>query len=161
MWHCQVHALLLLLLMPGTEPDVSAAAGEAFDKVARMLGLDMRPSGGAAVEALALEGDAQRFKFSVPLQRRNNCNFSYAGLKTAVRLACEAEMPEGPTPANRQVGYCASFNLALRWHVPARKCMPSALQVCADIAASFQRVAIMHLAERCRRGCRQVAAIHK
>ena len=126
-----------------------------------MLGLEMRPSGGAAVEALALEGDAQRFKFSVPLQRQNNCNFSYAGLKTAVRLACEAEMPEGPTPTNRQVGHCAAYNLGPMWRFPANKCMPSALQVCADIAASFQRVAVMHLAERCRRGCRRVTAIQQ
>ena len=98
----------MLLPVPEVKLDVTTAAGEAFDKVARMLGLNMRPSGGAAVEALALEGDAQRFQFSVPLQRRNNCNFSYAGLKTAVRLVCEAEMPEGPTPAYRQVGYCAA-----------------------------------------------------
>ena len=78
-------------------------AGEAYDKVARLLGLDLNPSGGAAVEALAREGDDQRFKFSVPLKRRPNCNFSYAGLKTAVRLAIEAQVQGPPTDANRQV----------------------------------------------------------
>ncbi len=78
-------------------------AGEAYDKVARLLGLELNPSGGAAVEALAREGDAQRFRFSRPLIRKPNCNFSYAGLKTAVRLAIEAEVPGPPSEANRQV----------------------------------------------------------
>ena len=55
------------------------------------------------MEALAREGDAQRFKFSRPLIRKPNCNFSYAGLKTAVRLAIEAEVPGPPSAANRQV----------------------------------------------------------
>lgn len=39
------------------------AAGEAYDKVARLLGLDQRPSGGAAVEALAREGDPVAYKW--------------------------------------------------------------------------------------------------
>ena len=82
---------------------IHVRAGEAYDKVARLLGLDLNPSGGAAVEALAREGDGQRFKFSVPLKRRPNCNFSYAGLKTAVRLAIEAQVQGPPTDANRQV----------------------------------------------------------
>ena len=78
-------------------------AGEAYDKAARLLGLDLRPNGGAALEQLALSGDAQRYKFSVPLKKYQNCNYSYAGLKTAVRLAIEAELPEGPIDANLQV----------------------------------------------------------
>lgn len=80
-----------------------AAPGEAYDKVARLLGLELRPSGGAVVEALAHEGDEQRFKFSMPLRQRPNCNFSYAGLKTAVRLAIEAEAPGPATEDNHQV----------------------------------------------------------
>lgn len=67
--------------------------------------MELKPSGGAAVEALARDGDAQRFKFSVPLRRKPNCNFSYAGLKTAVRLAIEAEVPGPPSDANKQVLY--------------------------------------------------------
>ena len=78
-------------------------AGEAFDKVARLLGLHLDPSGGAAVEALAREGDDQRFRFSPPLRRKPNCNFSYAGLKTAVRLAIDAELEGPPNKADRQV----------------------------------------------------------
>lgn len=90
-----------------------SGAGEAYDKVARLLGLDLNPSGGAAVEALAREGDDQRFKFSPPLRQKPNCNFSYAGLKTAVRLAIEAEVPDPPSEANRQVGPCCNAELCL------------------------------------------------
>ena len=78
-------------------------AGEAFDKVARLLGLDLRPNGGAALEAFAKQGDPYRFKFTVPLLRHIDCNFSYAGLKNSVRLAIEAEAPGAATDANLQV----------------------------------------------------------
>ena len=77
--------------------------GEAFDKVARLLGLQPDPSGGVAVETLAREGDDERFRFSRPLLRKPNCNFSYAGLKTAVRLAIDAELQGPPSEADRQV----------------------------------------------------------
>lgn len=57
------------------------------------------------MEKLAAEGDARRFPFSLPLKKYKDCNFSYAGTKTAVRLAVEERLPEGPTPANRQVSH--------------------------------------------------------
>ncbi len=72
--------------------------------MARLLGLDLKPSGGAALECFARDGDAHAVPLSVPMQRRPNCDFSFAGLKTAVRLAIEARVgEEGPTEANRQV----------------------------------------------------------
>ena len=80
-------------------------AGEAFDKAARLLGLELRPNGGTALENLAREGDPQRFQFSMPLKKYKDCNFSFAGTKTAVRLAIEDQLPEGPSPANRQAGF--------------------------------------------------------
>lgn len=87
-------------------------AGEAFDKVARLLGLDLRPNGGAALEAFAKQGDPYRFKFTVPLQRHIDCNFSYAGLKNSVRLAIEAEAPGAATDANLQV--CLNISVVCR-----------------------------------------------
>ncbi len=77
--------------------------GEAFDKIARLLGLDLRPNGGAALEAFAKRGDPHRYPFTVPLRRNNDCNFSYAGLKNSVRLAIQAEAPGEATAANEQV----------------------------------------------------------
>lgn len=90
---------------PSLAPAVNPVpAGEAYDKVARLLGLDLLPSGGAALERFALEGDAHGVPLSVPMQRRPNCDFSFAGLKTAVRLAIEARLGEGgPSEENRQV----------------------------------------------------------
>ena len=65
------------------------AAGEAFDKVAKMLGLPY--PGGPAIERAAQEGDAARFKFPRPMMRGNQApddddwyDFSFSGLKTAV-----------------------------------------------------------------------------
>lgn len=57
-----------------------------------MLGLELRPHGGAALEAFALRGDPQRFRFAIPMERKPNCDFSYAGLKTSVRLCIEKEI---------------------------------------------------------------------
>jgi N6-L-threonylcarbamoyladenine synthase len=65
------------------------AAGEAFDKVAKLLGLPY--PGGRPIEMLAREGDPARFRFSRPMVRRNDSpssddyyQFSFSGLKTAV-----------------------------------------------------------------------------
>lgn len=44
---------------------IDDAIGEAYDKAAKWLGLDMRRSGGPAIEQLALDGDAESVKFSV------------------------------------------------------------------------------------------------
>ncbi len=63
---------------------VDDAAGEAFDKVAKMLGLGY--PGGPQIEKLAQEGDAHRFDFPRPMLGRSGANFSLSGLKTAVRL---------------------------------------------------------------------------
>ena len=45
-------------------------AGEAYDKVARLMGLDMQPNGGACLEALARGGDPARFHFRTPMQKQ-------------------------------------------------------------------------------------------
>ncbi|GAB4258719.1 MAG: tRNA (adenosine(37)-N6)-threonylcarbamoyltransferase complex transferase subunit TsaD [Deferrisomatales bacterium] len=63
------------------------AAGEAFDKVAKLLGLGY--PGGVHVDALAREGDPARFAFPRPLLRSAALDFSFSGLKTAVRTHCE------------------------------------------------------------------------
>jgi N6-L-threonylcarbamoyladenine synthase len=61
---------------------VDDAAGEAFDKTAKLLGLGY--PGGAALAALAEEGDPQAFKLPRPLMHSGELDFSFAGLKTAV-----------------------------------------------------------------------------
>ena len=61
---------------------VDDAAGEAFDKVAKLLGLGW--PGGPALERLAAAGDADAFPLPRPMLRRLGCDFSFSGLKTAV-----------------------------------------------------------------------------
>lgn len=68
---------------------IDDAAGEAFDKTAKLLGLGY--PGGPAIEDAARSGDPACFSFPRPLKGRPGCDFSFAGLKTAVRHAVEAQ----------------------------------------------------------------------
>jgi N6-L-threonylcarbamoyladenine synthase len=87
---------------------VDDAMGEAFDKVAKMLGLPY--PGGPQVEQAAKNGDATRFAFPRPMQGRSDANFSLSGLKTAVRY--EASRIDSPTPQDIS-DLCASFQAAV------------------------------------------------
>ncbi len=71
------------------------AAGEAFDKVARMLGLGY--PGGPVIERLAQQGDPQAHRFSLPRFKDGSSDFSFSGLKTAVLtlLKKQGELPKG------------------------------------------------------------------
>lgn len=66
---------------------IDDALGEAFDKTAKLLGLGF--PGGPAVEQAASSGDEDRYSFPRPLAGKPGCNFSFSGLKTAVRLAAQ------------------------------------------------------------------------
>ena len=87
---------------------IDDALGEAFDKVAKLLGLGV--PGGPEVERQALKGDANRFRFPRPLLREARLDFSFSGLKTAVRLAAEAIAPLSDTDV---ADICASFQAAV------------------------------------------------
>lgn len=108
--HCQcihVRNIGVYERLGGTIDD---SAGEAFDKVAKMLGL--RWPGGPAVEALARDGDDSAFAFPRPLKGREGCDFSFSGLKTAVLRVTE---PYGRAALPRQVAanIAASFQKAV------------------------------------------------
>jgi N6-L-threonylcarbamoyladenine synthase len=66
---------------------IDDAVGESFDKTAKLLGLGF--PGGPAVERLAKDGDPQRFALPRPMWRKPGCDFSFSGLKTAVRQTVE------------------------------------------------------------------------
>ena len=61
---------------------IDDALGEAFDKTARLLGLEF--PGGSKIEKLAKKGDRNFFKLPRPILKRGGCNLSFAGLKTAI-----------------------------------------------------------------------------
>lgn len=86
---------------------IDDALGEAFDKTAKLLGLGY--PGGPAVEQAASGGDRERFKFPVPMKGRADCNFSFSGLKTAVR---QAAMEIQPLEAADVADICAGFQRA-------------------------------------------------
>jgi len=87
---------------------IDDALGEAFDKVAKLLGLPY--PGGPEVEKAARQGNPQRFAFPRPLKGRDDCNFSFSGLKTAVREAVRGL----PTLSQQDVAdVCASFQAAV------------------------------------------------
>jgi N6-L-threonylcarbamoyladenine synthase len=75
---------------------VDDAAGEAFDKTAKLLGLPY--PGGPALAKLAEQGAPGRFQFPRPMTDRPGCDFSFSGLKTA---AIHTWRTLEPTPANR------------------------------------------------------------
>ena len=87
---------------------VDDAVGEAFDKVAKMLGLPY--PGGPLVEKYGMHGDESRFAFPRPMQGRPKPDFSLSGLKTAVRLEAERIAPLSESDV---ADLCASFQAAV------------------------------------------------
>ncbi len=87
---------------------IDDAVGEAFDKTAKLLGLPY--PGGPAIERLARDGDPRRFRLPRPMLGRPGCDFSFAGLKTAVRQIVET----GGVPDDRaRADLAASFQAAV------------------------------------------------
>lgn len=91
---------------------IDDAPGEAFDKVAKLLGLPQ--PGGPAVEAEAAQGDPHAIALPRPLLDRPGCDLSFSGLKTAVlRARDEAVARDGGLRAGLRADICASFQAAV------------------------------------------------
>ncbi|MEP3248380.1 MAG: tRNA (adenosine(37)-N6)-threonylcarbamoyltransferase complex transferase subunit TsaD [Sneathiella sp.] len=103
---------------------IDDAVGEAFDKTAKLM--DLGFPGGPAVEKAAAQGDPTRFNLPRPMKGRPGCDFSFSGLKTAVRKALE-DLGSGVTQQDKQ-----------------------------DLAASFQAAAIDALISRTRQAMKIV-----
>ncbi len=84
------------------------AAGEAFDKVAKLLGIPY--PGGPHIQQLAAKGDPKRFPLPRPMLHNKDFDFSFAGLKTAVLYLVKREFPHGHIPI---ADVCASFQQAV------------------------------------------------
>ncbi len=98
------------------------AAGEAFDKTAKLLDLDY--PGGPQVAKLAERGDTSRFTFPRPMTDRPGLDFSFSGLKTFTLNTVHKYAQENALPDD---------------------------QTCADIAAAFQEAVVDTLVIKCRR----------
>lgn len=102
------------------------AAGEAYDKVAKLLGLGY--PGGPEIEARAQKGDARRFEFPRGMRNSGDLNFSFSGLKTAVRYLLPETVPADVADV------CAGFQEAVV-DVVAHKAVQAARHCRRDLVA--------------------------
>jgi N6-L-threonylcarbamoyladenine synthase len=136
------HTSLMRVDGPGALVELGAtrddAAGEAFDKVAKLLGLGY--PGGAAVDKLAQAGDPKAYPLPRPMTKpETKLEFSFSGLKTAVlNLVRQQGVPEGQALAD----LCASFQATVV-EVLVRKTRKAVkqeglrhVQVCGGVAAN-------------------------
>ncbi|MGA8551686.1 MAG: tRNA (adenosine(37)-N6)-threonylcarbamoyltransferase complex transferase subunit TsaD [Stellaceae bacterium] len=155
--HCQLLACAGVGRYTRLGTTLDDAAGEAFDKTAKLIGLGY--PGGPAIERAAQGGDARRFALPRPLAGRPGCDFSFSGLKTAVRriaLACD------PLDARDRADLAASIELAIcealcdrtanaiawfRRHQPEGRSLVVAGGVAANIRLRHRLAALAHSSE--------------
>ena len=112
--HCQILVVKNVGEYERLGTTIDDAAGEAFDKVAKMLNLGY--PGGPMIEKLAATGDDSRFTLPRPLIGSGDCNLSFSGLKTAVRKIIESYSPDGIIehailPKQDTADICACFQM--------------------------------------------------
>ena len=130
-------------MLGGTLDD---SVGECFDKAARLLGLPINSSGGAAIEKHALLGDPSSYSMPAPMIGTPSCDFSYAGLKNAFRLHLERERKLNNLNENFN-----SKNAPLSGLEEVKDIIKLPDGVTADLCASFQNAAFLHLMDRLKR----------
>ena len=109
----QANSLYDMKLIASTMDD---SFGESFDKVSKMLGLGY--PGGPVVQEYGLKGDENRFDLPIPLKQSPKIEFSYSGLKNAVRLEIEKlENQEGGITLQDKYDICASFQKTAVAHI--------------------------------------------
>ncbi len=108
--HTELHLLKGLGQYQMIGRTLDDAAGEAFDKVAKMLNLGY--PGGPKVSRLALEGNTAAFSFPRPMINKPDFNFSFAGLKTAVLYTLKKYKPSAIDHLLK-ANICASFQQAV------------------------------------------------
>jgi tRNA N6-adenosine threonylcarbamoyltransferase len=142
------HSNIFYVPTPGKYKVVSRtrddAAGEAFDKVAKMLGLGY--PGGPIIERLAREGNSQAVKFALPRMGDNRPDFSFSGLKTAVtkyvRESGLQPVSNGSEPSQAVKDLAASFqstvvrSLVTTMERVAREYHPGTLIVAGGVACN-------------------------
>ena len=132
--------------------------GESFDKSAKMLGLGY--PGGPQIQNLALKGDDRAYDFSLPLKGTKRLEYSFSGLKNQVRLACleleNSRISSKNSSENSRIPYSVIPRLdrgisSENSKIPSENSrIPSEIpsQQKANIAASFERVACLHIIDR-------------
>lgn len=124
--HTQIIEANSLTDMKVIATTIDDSFGESFDKVAKMLGLGY--PGGPIVQEYSLKGDSSRFELPIPLSQSPKIEFSYSGLKNAVRLHVE-KLENSETGISEQDKY--------------------------DICASFQKTAVDHIMQKLKKQFKQ------
>lgn len=130
------------------------AAGEAFDKVAKLLGLPF--PGGPAIEEAARAGDPTAIRLPRPLAADRSLDFSFSGLKTAVLLAVQAAAgPAARGPGGRgRRGSPVALRGAWNTLTPSPRRLPPPF--IADLCAAFQEAVVEQLARKALAAARRV-----
>lgn len=110
------------------------ALGEAFDKVAKMMRLGY--PGGPKIEQYALKGDENAYNLPIPFKGKPHCNFSFSGLKTAVRSVISNERSDARNLHHANEASKSNVNAPLR------------NEIISNISASFQKTALLTLQDR-------------
>ena len=125
------------------------AAGEAFDKVAKLLGFGY--PGGPVVDALAVHGDSHAVRFTMSKMKGNTLDFSFSGLKTAVLRWVESRGMEAEIEARRELLRRVPRPSVAEW-------LAVTPRATLDLLASFQRTVIEELMTRAGRSAEEIGA---
>ena len=131
--HCQILIVKDVGQYERLGTTIDDAAGEAFDKVSKMLGLGY--PGGPLVEKAALSGDENRFDLPRPLLFSGDCNLSFSGLKTAVRRIVEG-YANGGDVSNVQIPQQDVCDIAASFQKALTDCLIKKLQKAVKIFKS-------------------------
>ena len=125
------------------------AAGEAFDKVAKLLGFGY--PGGPAIDGLAPYGDPRAVKFTIARMKGNANDFSFSGLKTAVLRWVEARAMDAEIARRRDLLRANPRPSVEEW-------LAVTPQATRDLLASFQATVIEELLRRAAAAAEQIEA---
>jgi N6-L-threonylcarbamoyladenine synthase len=137
------------------------AAGEAFDKVAKLLGLSF--PGGPAIEAAAASGDPKAIRLPRALAADRSLDFSFSGLKTAVLLAVQKARTSAPEAPRRRGRRGSPVAVRGAWNTLAPSPRPLPAPFVADFCAAFQEAVVEQLTRKAvaaarRTGLRRLVA---
>ncbi|MGH9558851.1 MAG: tRNA (adenosine(37)-N6)-threonylcarbamoyltransferase complex transferase subunit TsaD, partial [Bryobacteraceae bacterium] len=125
------------------------AAGEAFDKVAKLLGFGY--PGGPVIDRLAPHGDPGAVHFTLAKMKGNPLDFSFSGIKTAVLRWVEARNMDQEIAARRAL-------LDVNHHPSNEEWLSSTPRATLDLLASFQRTVVEELLRRAIRSAEEIDA---
>jgi N6-L-threonylcarbamoyladenine synthase len=152
--HTQIIEANSLSDMKVVATTIDDSFGESFDKVAKMMGLGY--PGGPVVQEYGLKGDENRFDLPIPLRQSPKIEFSYSGLKNAVRMQIQKleESEEGITEQDKY-DICASFQKTAVAHIMQKLKKQFKINVSKNLAIVGGASANIHLRGQIEELCKK------